>query len=151
MNIDFESILPLACEWARDQEKMILEKGRPLSPGSINDAKHVGVVHPDQVRTLLVSQIPVPEEPVLRAACEQAKLITQLTAGLTLQYGIFIRSDCADDRRLHVHEFAHVAQYERLGGVEPFLRRYLHEVITIGYPQAPMEQEAIRAARLIVR
>ena len=151
MNIDFESILPLACEWARIQEKIILEKGRPLLPGLIDDAKRVGVDHPDHVRTLLVSQIPVPEEPKLRAACEQTQLITRLTAGLTLQYGIFIRADCADDRRLYVHELAHVAQYERLGGVEPFLWKYLHEVTTIGYPQAPMEQEAIRAESLIAR
>ena len=151
MSIDFESILPLACEWARIQEKMILEKGRPLLPGIINDAKRVGVIHPDRVRTLLVREIPVPEEPVLRAACEQTRLITRLTAGLTLRYGIFIRSDCADDRRLHIHELAHVAQYERLGGVEPFLRKYLYEVTTIGYPQAPMEQEAIRAASLIAK
>ena len=151
MKVDFESILPLACEWARIQEKIILEKGRPLLPRFINDANRVGVVHPDRVRTLLVGQIPVPEEPVLRAACEQTQLITKLTAGLTLRYGIFIRSDCAGDRRLHVHEYAHVAQYERLGGLEQFLRKYLHEVTTIGYPQAPMEQEAIKAESLIAR
>jgi hypothetical protein len=40
----------------------------------------------------------------------------------------------------------HTAQYERLGGIVPFLRKYLFECVTIGYPQAPMEQEAIRVA-----
>jgi hypothetical protein len=37
----------------------------------------------------------------------------------------------------------HTAQYERLGGIEPFLRQYLRECLTIGYPEAPLEQEAI--------
>lgn len=75
MKIDFEGILPLACEWARIQEKIILEKGRSLLPGFINDAKRVGVVHSDHVRTLLMSQIPVPEESVLRDACTVSSLI----------------------------------------------------------------------------
>jgi hypothetical protein len=42
-----------------------------------------------------------------------------------------------------VHELGHTAQYERLGGFEPFLRQYLFECITIGYPEAPMEQEVV--------
>ena len=42
-----------------------------------------------------------------------------------------------------IHELGHTAQYERLGGFEPFLRRYLFECLTIGYPEAPMEQEVI--------
>jgi len=45
---------------------------------------------------------------------------------------------------LLVHELAHVAQYERFGGFRPFLEQYLHECITIGYPAAPLEQEAKR-------
>ena len=39
-----------------------------------------------------------------------------------------------------VHELGHTAQYERLGGFEPFLRQYLSQCLTIGYPEAPMEQ-----------
>ena len=49
------------------------------------------------------------------------------------------------------HELAHTEQYERLGGIEPFLRQYLSECLTIGYPAAPMEQEAIAAARRLAR
>ena len=37
-----------------------------------------------------------------------------------------------------------LAQYERFGGFRLFLERYLHECITIGYPAAPLEQEAKR-------
>ena len=42
-----------------------------------------------------------------------------------------------------VHELAHVAQYERLGGILPFLRRYLFECLIAGYSVALLEQEAI--------
>jgi hypothetical protein len=42
-----------------------------------------------------------------------------------------------------VHELGHTLQYERLGGFEAFLRQYLFECITIGYPAAPMEQEVV--------
>jgi hypothetical protein len=38
-------------------------------------------------------------------------------------------------------------QYERLGSIEAFLRQYLHECITTGYPEAPLEQEAVRMER----
>ncbi|HEX4665027.1 MAG TPA: hypothetical protein VH207_00400 [Chthoniobacterales bacterium] len=58
-----------------------------------------------------------------------------------------MRSDCWRDRALVAHELAHTAQYERLGGIAPFLKQYLFECLTIGYPAAPMEQEAIAEAR----
>jgi hypothetical protein len=61
---------------------------------------------------------------------------------LTLRHGIFIRADEWGDRRLVVHELAHTAQYERLGGFGPFLRQYLQECVTVGYPATPLEQEA---------
>jgi len=37
----------------------------------------------------------------------------------------------------------HVAQYERSGGILPFLRRYLFECLTVGYSASPLELEAI--------
>jgi hypothetical protein len=36
-------------------------------------------------------------------------------------------------------------------GFLPFLRKYLMECIDIGYPEAPLEQEAIRMAEKICR
>jgi hypothetical protein len=41
-----------------------------------------------------------------------------------------------------VHELVHVRQHEQLGGCDAFLRKYLGECLTTGYPHAPMEQEA---------
>ena len=139
----FEALLPLACQWAAAQEQRILALGERLSGPALADARRIGVSQPESVRILYVSEIPIPQHPALRAAAEQTQLISPLTGGLTLRYGIFIRADCAYSRAMVVHELAHTAQYERLGGFEPFLRQYLIECLTIGYPEAPMEQEVI--------
>ena len=140
---EFESLLPLACQWAAAQEEHILSVGAPLSQMALADAQRVGVTQRQRVRILRMPEIPIPQHPALRAAAEQTQLISPLTGGLTLRYGIFIRADCAYSRAMVVHELGHTAQYERLGGFEPFLRQYLFECLTIGYPEAPMEQEVI--------
>lgn len=143
----FDEILPLACEWAKSQERLILQKGNPLSRKLLLDAKKIGVAQPEKVRILVVTTIPTPEHPLLKEACNQTNFLTPDTTGLTLRYGIYVRSDCSQDRRLYVHELVHVAQYERLGGIQQFLKKYLFEVATIGYLSAPIEQEAINTAK----
>jgi hypothetical protein len=137
----FKMLLPLACDWAAAQEQRILATGEELSDTMLTDARLVGVAAPERVRLLYVSEIPIPDEPALRAAVEETQFLSPLTRGLTLRYGIFIRSDYRSDRPMVIHELGHTAQYERLGGFEPFLRQYLFECLTIGYPEAPMEQE----------
>ena len=139
----FEILLPLACQWAAEQEQHILSAGDPLSAAQTKDARLVAVAQPERVRILHVPEIPIPEHPALKQAAEITQLISPLTGGLTLRYGIFIRSDCRLDHAMVVHELAHTAQYERLGGFVPFLRQYLSECLTFGYPEAPMEQEVI--------
>ena len=140
---EFKTLLPLACAWAVEQESVILRDGVPLSPAQIADAESIGVEHPEKVRLLKVARIPIPENPALRDAANAIHLISPRTGGLALRYGIFIRADCWDDRRLVFHELVHTLQYEKLGGFQEFLRQYLYECITIGYPAAPMEQEAV--------
>ena len=104
----------------------------------------MGVIHPERVKIFVVPQIPIPKHPVLKAAAEATQLITPSTVGLALRYGIFIHSNFSDNRRLIVHELVHTSQYEKLSGFLSFLRKYLMECVTIGYPEAPMEQEAIK-------
>jgi len=59
-----------------------------------------------------------------------------------------LQSDSWGERRLVVHELAHAAQYERLGGFQAFLEQYLSECITLpGYPFGPLEREANRIER----
>jgi hypothetical protein len=142
----FQTLLPLACSWAEEQERVILATGSPLTFSRMVDAQRAGVVRPEKVRLLEVGAIPIPQHPLLRFAVQETQLITPQTAGMTLRYGIFVRSDYWSDRRLLMHEFVHTAQYERLGGIQQFLQRYLYECITIGYPAAPMEQEAVTTA-----
>jgi hypothetical protein len=142
----FETLLPLAVKWATAVEKRILRKGVPLSESEMVDARALGVREPERVRLLALTRVPMPGDLTLRSAAAAIQFLSPATCGLTLCYGIFIRTDCWGDCRLVAHELAHTAQYERLGGIEPFLRRYLSECLTIGYPDAPMEQEAIVAA-----
>lgn len=143
----FEILLPLACAWAEEQERFILPNGMLLSTAELTDAKRIGLCLPEQVRVHVVESIPMPGHPALKMAAEATGLLSPLTAGLTLRYGIFIRLDCCSHRRILVHELAHVAQYERLRVFEPFLRQYLQECLTFGYPAAPLEQEAKRVER----
>jgi len=145
----FRQYLPLAHAWVVEKERFILANGTPLSLRQMSDAKLVGVIHPERVRLLPVEQIPFPEHLTLRAAVEATRLITPHPTGLTLRYGVFIRSDCWEQRRVLVHELAHTAQYERLGGIGAFLECFLFECLAVGYPSAPMEQEAIKIEHTI--
>jgi hypothetical protein len=148
MNItpqQFEILLPLACAWAVEQERAILRSGTALTDSQLEDARRIGVAEPERIRLLRVAGIPAPAHPVLAAAASATGLISPLTAGLTVRYGVFIRADCWGQRSLVVHECVHTMQYERLGGFEEFLRPYLLECITPpGYPHGPLEQEAKR-------
>jgi hypothetical protein len=139
----FEALLPLAVAWATEEENRILRSGVPLTESQLADARQLGVRVPERVRLLQVSEIPLPAHPVLAAAAAMTNLISPFTAGMTLRYGIFIREDCWGQRLLVAHELVHTSQYERLGGLEGFLRPYLMECLTPpGYPHGPIEQEA---------
>jgi hypothetical protein len=145
---EFKKLLPIACAWAEEQEAAILRDGVALTMSQVADARRIGIAHPERVRLRVVDEIPLPRHPLLREAAETTGLISPLTAGLTLRYGIFIQSESWGERRLVVHELAHTAQYERLGGFGPFLEQYLLECITPpGYPFGPLEQEAKRIER----
>jgi hypothetical protein len=144
-------ILPLACAWVAECERVILHAGAPLTTAQLADARQVGVQHPGRVRLLGVPAMPLPEDPRLHAAAQATRFLTPDTIGLALRYGIFLREDYWDDRALLAHELVHCAQYERHGGIEPFLRQYFGEVLTFGYLRAPLEQEAVRVARRLLK
>jgi hypothetical protein len=142
----FESLLSRACQWAEDQERIIMREGGSLTVDQVRDAATVGVIDTNKIRLQKVDHIPSPEDPLLRDYAESTQLISPYTGGLTLRYGIYVRADMWHDRKLIFHEFVHVFQYERFGGFRPFLRQYLYECIKMGYPAAPLEQEAIITA-----
>lgn len=145
----FINLIPKAVLSAKEQEQKILMNGTPLSDSQIEDAKIIPVNHPEKVKLLRVNHIPLPEDPELKFALQALQIITPNTRGLTLQYGIFIKNDCWNNRELIIHELVHTSQYERLGGIQQFLNQYLTECIQFGYPQAPLEQEAIKRTKLI--
>ena len=109
-------------------------------------AKSVGVKYPERIRIYEISQIPIPKHPLLGAAAEATQLILPATMGISWRYGIFIHNNFSNDRYTIVHELVHTMQYEKLGGFDSFLNKYLMECITVGYPEAPMEQQTIRLA-----
>jgi hypothetical protein len=138
----FPILLPVAVAWVRRQERRILRDGVSLSDVEKEDAKIVGVRELHRVRLLPVKIVPWPAASALRMAATAIGFNTGATCGLTLGYGIFIRQDCWRDRALIAHELVHVAQYERLGGIRPFLHQYLGECLTVGYLNSPLEREA---------
>ena len=137
-----DELLSLAAEWALEQQQRVLCEGVPLSESEMADAKAIGVRNPERVRLLRVDSIPVPVHPMLRAAAASMNFINAAPSGLALENGIFIRSDHWRDRDLIAHELVHTAQYQRLGGVGPFLQTYIAQCATVGYRQAPLELEA---------
>jgi len=144
-----EQILPIATQWATEQERRVLCEGVPLSETELIDAKSIGVRNPERVRLLRVDTIPVPAHPMLRAAAASINFLTSAPSGLALEYGIFIRADRWRERELIAHELVHTAQYQRLGGILPFLRTYIFQCVTLGYRNAPLELEAVATAARI--
>ena len=146
-----EQLLPLAVQWAAEQERRVLCEGVRLSEIELADARVIGVCNPERVRLLRVDSIPVPVHPMLRAAAASINFLTAAPRGLALDYGIFIRADYWRDRALIAHELVHTAQFQRLGGILPFLQIYIFQCATVGYPNAPLELEAIATAARICR
>lgn len=147
----FETLLPLATQWAIEQQTRILREGVPLSMSELAAALKVGVKDPEHVRLLQVEIIPSPNHPVLQAAYQKANFVPTAPRGLTLHYGIFVRADYWRDRALIVHELVHTAQYERLGGIHPFLRQYFMECATVGYHKSALENEAVETAARVLK
>jgi hypothetical protein len=101
-------------------------------------ALRAGVQRPGDVRLLALAEIPWTDETDLREAAQEVGLIISGIGGL--------RQDSLGDRKLLAHELRHVAQHERWGGISGFLRQYLTQCNEYGYPDAPMELEAIAFA-----
>lgn len=147
---NFESLLPRAIDWAREQESIILEQGVPLDAWEKRAARQLGILQPDRVRLLRVAQVPLPDDADLCAIASAAGLVAADSIGMGLRYGIFIRDDFWRERETVAHELVHTAQCERMGW-ELFLRQYLSECLQVGYPQAPMEKEARDFCRNVVQ
>jgi hypothetical protein len=138
---ELPALFPYVVDWISYLENQARDSGRPLIPMEFNLAQNVGVAHLEQVRILSVPRIPLPSHPRVKQLANEAGLVTADTWGLTAGYGVIVRRDCANNLRLLAHEFAHVAQYERLGKVG-FLQEYTQQIDAHGYLNAAFELEA---------
>ena len=123
------AILPLAIWWVKRGEQQALKNGRGLTKAEKAHAQSVGISGFERVRVLEVDAI-FPWERRLR------------TSGVSYRYGILVRRGCMAPE-LIAHELIHTLQYERLGGIRPFLHAYLLECLVDKYPNGKLEQEAI--------
>lgn len=146
----FEQLSPLAYEWAKAQEELVLAHGAPLGPTHAADARRVGVQDCDRVKVLVVDRIPLPDNEELADAARRAHIVTEASRGVAIGHGIIIRADCWGDRELLLHQLVHVAQCERSGGLEPWVREYLSDRHTCAsFTIGSLEEEARRVAHEI--
>ncbi|WP_374513536.1 hypothetical protein [Niveibacterium sp.] len=144
INAITEQATPVVADLLARTEAEVLAAGRPLSDAERDIARSLGVAAPEKVRIEVRQHFPMPEDPRLINVARELGLIfgTDEEAGRTQGYAILVKPGFAESRRVISHELVHVAQYERLGGVTPYARQYLIEMLALGYGRAPLEQEA---------
>ena len=134
-------LIPKAIAWAEGQSSLAAQSGWPLDAMLVSVAESVGVLHPQRIRRVEVSRLPVPDDQELQQAALATGLLGPSMIGLTLGYGVFV---CRGHGtvRLFSHEFRHVYQYEQAGSIAAFLPVYLQQIVTDGYSNAPLEMDA---------
>ena len=142
-------LLPRAIAWAEARCAEVCAQGTCLDNDGLRLARAVGVGHPEQIRTMLVKCLPMPEDAELREAALATGLLGPDGIGLTLGYGIYLRADSLGNRLLS-HECRHVHQYETAGSIAAYLPAYLEQIVTCGYERAPFEIDARSHERDVV-
>ncbi|HWL94596.1 MAG TPA: hypothetical protein VNT79_13820 [Phycisphaerae bacterium] len=146
----FENLLPVAYQWAKAQEEFVLAHGTPLRPQQMADARRAGVRDCERVRILVVDRIPLPESGDLAEAARRTHIIAGDTRCVGFGHAIMVRAEAWGDRELLVHNLVHVAQCERSGGLEQWIRHYLMDrQASASFTVGVLEEEARRVAREI--
>ncbi|MEO0414698.1 MAG: hypothetical protein AAF226_07080 [Verrucomicrobiota bacterium] len=141
-----KAALPWAVRWVQQQEERVLKEGRPLTEWEMEWAADVSIERPEKVRVLEVNSVPTPGKLLTTLAEKLLRTFSFDATGMAVRYGIYLNVMHSQNPSLLVHEMAHVAQYERLGGIQPFLKRYLDECLEDGYWDSSLEREARKAA-----
>ncbi len=148
---EFDTLYPLALDWAQRQELMVLGIGIPLAPRQLTKARLAGVQQPERVRIVAVDKVPLPEDAGLRAASLRTNIVTHACRGISFGYGIILRVDAWGDQELLAHLLVHISQYERAGSLPEFMKLYFDERLdAAGFGVGPLEIEARNVARKIV-
>jgi hypothetical protein len=146
----FERLLPIAYQWAKEQEEFVLAHGTPLSAQHLADARLAGVRDCERIRVLIVDRIPLPESGDLAEATRRSGILTEDARCVGFGHAILIRPDGWGDRELLLHNFVHIAQCERSGGLERWIREYLvNRQTSAAFTLGSLEEEARRIAREI--
>jgi len=135
-------MLPRVVAWAEELSAKGHAAGVALSAAQVEIARGSGVKEPARIRLIVVDQIPLPDEPSLKAAALQVGLSPASAAGMTIGYAVVARRGYETSTRLLSHEFRHVAQYEEAGGIRPFLTKHLADLAAFGYRDSPYERDA---------
>ena len=135
---------PVVTRLLATTEAEVLASGRPLDVPELALARSLGVREPERVRVALRDRFPMPADPRFAALSTEMGFIfgTEAEIGRTQGHAILLKPGAAGAREVLAHELVHVAQYERLGGIEAYTREYMTEVLALGYQRAPLEQEA---------
>ena len=132
-------IAPATSRWAADHERRILAEGQALGPEGLAFARELEITEPESIRVLEVKSVPLPApRPLVKLASRWGFPVFE-PAGMALGRGIYLLEGHS---RVLRHELVHVAQYQRFGGIAPFMSRYLAECLVHGYRDSPLELEA---------
>jgi hypothetical protein len=146
----FQSLLPLAYQWAKAQEEFVLASGAPLTSRQIEDARRAGIQDCSRVRVLVVDRIPLPDDPELANAARRTGIVTHDTRCIGFGHAVIVRADSWGDRELLLHNLVHIAQCERSGGLEKWVQLYLgNRTNCANFTIGSLEDEARRTAREI--
>jgi hypothetical protein len=114
------------------------------------DARLAGVRDCERIRILVVDRIPLPEGGELAEAARRTRIITEDTRCVGFGHAVIIRAEAWGDRELLLHNLVHIAQCERSGGLEPWVKQYLVDrQNSASFTVSSLEEEARRIAREI--
>ncbi|MCH7227353.1 hypothetical protein [Haloferula sp. A504] len=134
-----DSLAPSIARWSSRRELEISAAGGPLDADLQDFADELGITEPAGIRVHFTSEVPLPAPALLIRFAKAIGLPVFHPAGMAL--GRAIAANRPDNALLR-HELVHLAQYQRLGGHLPFMRRYLFECLHHGYLDSPLEIEA---------
>jgi hypothetical protein len=121
----YKELVPVAYQWAKEQEEFVLAHGAPLSSKHMEDAARAGVQDRARIRVLVVDRIPLPDDPALAEGARRTGIITIDTRCVGFGHAVIVRADSWGDRELLLHNLVHIAQCERSGGLEKWIAEYL--------------------------
>lgn len=138
------TISTLTTRWAKSVIDELPPHARRLTDVERDIARASGVENVEAIHVVKVDRVPFPDVPRLAALCNRYGFLGSQTLGLTLGHVLYLTEAAAESIEILAHECCHVAQTERLGSIDAFIRKYISELVEYGYAFAPLELEARR-------